>query len=93
MQSAYSGARLVLAFEEIWMVRSKRKVGKASGRSAGFDVDELDEETADEEEDVPAAAKGRRPRREMRERIEVRDEERLLTRELSDWDSYDEDLD
>lgn len=28
------------------------------------------------------------PRRAMRERIEVRDEQRLLTRELSDWESY-----
>ena len=47
-------------------------------------------------EEVSATSKtgkGRRPRREMRERIEARDEERLLTRELSDWDSYDRDLD
>jgi hypothetical protein len=47
-------------------------------------------------EDLPAtskSAKARQPRREMRERIEARDEERLLTRELSDWESYERDLD
>jgi hypothetical protein len=47
-------------------------------------------------EDLSASSKtgkGRRPRRETRERIEARDEERLLTRELSDWESYERDLD
>ena len=73
------------------MVRSK-KTDKGSGKSEGFDIDPGDEDTADEEVER-SMPKGRRPRRETRERIEVRDEERLLTRELSDWDSYQEDLD
>ena len=75
--------------------RAKAKVGKQPDRERSFDDGEYEdsEDFLDEAGDR-AVVRGRRPRREMRERIEARDEERLLSRELSDWDSYeDEELD
>jgi hypothetical protein len=77
------------------MAKSKRKVGRGLEKQGDLEADSFEVDILDD--DVPAAEtqapKGRRPRREMRERIEVRAEERLLTRELSDWDSYQDDLD
>lgn len=81
------------------MAKSKRRMGKGLERNTDVDADaDVEPDTYMDEglEEVSATSKtgkGRRPRREMRERIEARDEERLLTRELSDWDSYDRDLD
>lgn len=81
------------------MAKAKRRTGKGLERNTDVDADaEVEPETYIEEglEDLSATSKtgkGRRPRREMRERIEARDEERLLTRELSDWESYERDLD
>ena len=69
------------------MARSKRKVGTgftASGEPNGAarDPGASGERTARKPRVKP------RPRREMREKIELRNDERSLTRELSDWDSY-----
>jgi hypothetical protein len=81
------------------VAKAKRRTGKGLERNTDVDADaEVEPETYIEEglEDLSATSKtgkGRRPRREMRERIEARDEERLLTRELSDWESYERDLD
>ncbi|HEY7671453.1 MAG TPA: hypothetical protein VIC71_04485 [Gammaproteobacteria bacterium] len=81
------------------MAKSKRRMGKGPERNTDVDADaEIEPDTYMDEgvEDLSTTnktGKGRRPRREMRERIEARDEERLLTRELSDWESYDRDLD
>jgi hypothetical protein len=75
------------------MVGSKRKGGKGSSRSGEFEVDADAEEITEDGSAKKQGTKSRRPRREMREKIEVRDEERLLTRELSDWDSYQDDFD
>jgi hypothetical protein len=74
-------------------------MGKGLERNTDVDADaEVEPDTYMDEgaEDLSASSKtgkGRRPRRETRERIEARDEERLLTRELSDWESYERDLD
>lgn len=81
------------------MAKSKRKTGKGLERTSDVDPDaDIEPDTYMDEglEDLSGASKAgkaRRPRREMRERIEARDEERLLTRELSDWESYERDLD
>jgi hypothetical protein len=81
------------------VAKAKRRTGKGLERNPDVEADaEAEPETYMEEglEDLSATSKtgkGRRPRREMRERIEARDEERLLTRELSDWESYERDLD
>ena len=81
------------------MAKSKRRVGKGLERNSDVDADtEIEPDTYLDEglEDLSGTTKtgkGRRPRREMRERIEARDEERLLTRELSDWESYERELD
>lgn len=79
------------------MAKAKRRTGRGLERNADADADVESESFMEEVlEDLPAtnkSARGRRPRREMRERIEARDEERLLTRELSDWESYERDLD
>jgi hypothetical protein len=75
------------------MVGSKQKVGRGSSRSGELEVDAGAEEMTEDVAAKKPGAKSRHPRREMREKIEVRDEERLLTRELSDWDSYQDDFD
>jgi len=75
------------------MIGSKRKVGKGSSRSQEFEVDADAEEMTEDGSSKKQGVKSRHPRREMREKIEVRDEERLLTRELSDWDTYQDDFD
>jgi hypothetical protein len=81
------------------VARSKRKTGKGVERTNDVDPDaDIEPDTYMDEglEDLSGTSKtgkARRPRREMRERIEARDEERLLTRELSDWESYERDLD
>lgn len=72
------------------MVKSRVKSGKpAGGRPA---LQSLGEESG-ESSGRKSARRGRRPAggalRETRERIEVREEERSLTRELADWDNYD----
>jgi len=76
------------------VAKAKRKTGKGVERNTDADADaeiEPDAYLDEGAEDLSAtgkAGKARRPRRETRERIEARDEERLLTRELSDWESY-----
>ena len=81
------------------MAKSKRKAGKGVERTTDVDPEaDIEPDTYLDEglEDLSGTGKtgkARRPRREMRERIEARDEERLLTRELSDWESYERDLD
>jgi hypothetical protein len=88
-----------VTLKEAWVAKSKRKSGKGVERTSDVDPDaEIEPDTYMDEgvEDLSGtgkAGKARRPRREMRERIEARDEERLLTRELSDWESYERDLD
>ena len=79
------------------MAKAKRRTGKGLERNSDADA-EIEPETYIDEglEDLTATSKtgkGRRPRREMREAIEARDEERLLTRELSDWENYERELD
>jgi hypothetical protein len=74
------------------VAKAKRKAGKGVERNADADAEIEPDAYLDEGADDPSATgkagKARRPRRETRERIEARDEERLLTRELSDWESY-----
>jgi hypothetical protein len=88
-----------VSLKEVWVAKSKRKTGKNVERPSEVDPDaDPEPETYMDEglEDLSGTSKtgkARRPRREMRERIEARDEERLLTRELSDWESYERDLD
>jgi len=71
------------------MVKSKVRTGKRAGRTSQARA--LETEDGNFSEGEAPKRKGRglsRPLRETRERIEVHDEERSLTRELSDWDSY-----
>jgi hypothetical protein len=84
-----------MTLQEVWVAKSKRRTGKSLERNTDVADAEIEPDTYMDVglEDVSAASKtgkARRPRRETRERIEARDEERLLTRELSDWDSYDD---
>jgi hypothetical protein len=83
----------MLAFKEIWMAKSKQKVGRGFNRTGGFDDDSVEERGASGRMQKKPGTKTNGPRREMRERIEVRNEERSLTRELSDWDSYQDGFD
>jgi hypothetical protein len=84
---------------EGWVAKSKRRVGKGLERNSDVDADaDIEPDTYLDQglEDLSGTSKtgkARRPRRETRERIEARDEERLLTRELSDWESYERELD
>jgi hypothetical protein len=71
------------------MTRSKQKVGKRFRKSGGVEEAALDDDVTGAVPDKKEGAKPSRPQREMRERIEVRDEERTLTRELADWDELD----
>jgi hypothetical protein len=87
-----------VTLKEFWVAKAKRKTGKGVERTSDVDPEaEISDTYLDEGlEDLSGTSKtgkARRPRREMRERIEARDEERLLTRELSDWESYEPDLD
>jgi hypothetical protein len=78
-----------VGFEEIWMLKSKAKTGKRAGRTS--QARSLETEDGNFSEGAAPKRRGlglSRPLRETRERIEVYDEERSLTRELSDWDSY-----
>jgi hypothetical protein len=75
------------------MTRSKQKIGRGFNRPGGFGDDSAEARGVNDRAQKKSGTKTNDPRREMRERIEVRNEERSLTRELSDWDSYQDGFD
>jgi hypothetical protein len=72
------------------MRKPKEQVDDEGAEAPFFDDFDSDDD-ADEADDHPGARDARKPKKPARQRVELRNEQQSLRRQLSDWDDYEQD--
>ena len=72
------------------MRKSKAQVDEEGNESHFFDDFESSDDAADSDDDS-GADDPRKPKKPARQRVELRNEQQSLRRQLSDWDDYGQD--
>lgn len=71
------------------MRKPKAQVDEEGNEAHFFDDFESSDEVDDSEDD--SGADPRKPKKPARQRVELRNEQHALRRQLSDWDDYEQD--
>jgi hypothetical protein len=72
------------------MRKSKAQVDEEGNEAHFFDDFESSDDAADSDDDS-GADDPRKPKKPARQRVELRNEQQSLRRQLSDWDDYGQD--
>jgi hypothetical protein len=72
-------------------MRKPKEQVEEDGNDAPFFDDLESNGSADDSEDDPPGRDPRRPKKPARQRVELRNEQQSLRRQLSDWDDYGQD--
>jgi len=73
------------------MRKPKEQVDE-DGNEAHF-FDDFQSSDADDSDDDSVTRDPRKPKKPARQRVELRNEQQTLRRQLSDWDDYEQDFD
>ena len=71
------------------MRKPKEQVDEESGEAHFFDDLDSSDDVGDADDDSDADP--RKPKKPARQRVELRNEQQSLKRQLSDWDDYEQD--
>jgi hypothetical protein len=71
------------------MRKPKEQVEEESSEGHFFDDLESSDDAADSDDD--SGVRDRKPKKPARQRVELRNEQQSLRRQLSDWDDYGQD--
>jgi hypothetical protein len=74
------------------MRKPKEQVDE-EGNDAHFFEDFESSDASDDSDDDASTRDPRKPKKPARQRVELRNEQQTLRRQLSDWDDYEPDLD
>jgi hypothetical protein len=72
-------------------MRKPKEHVEDEGNDAHFFDDLESSDSSDDSEDDPPGRDPRRPKKPARQRVELRNEQQSLRRQLSDWDDYEQD--
>ncbi len=69
-------------------MRKPKEQVEEEGTDAHFFDDLESSDSTDDSDDDTSARESRRPKKPARQRVELRNEQQSLRRQLSDWDDY-----
>jgi hypothetical protein len=72
-------------------MRKPKEQVEDEGNDAHFFDDLESSDSSDDSEDDAPGRDPRRPKKPARQRVELRNEQQSLRRQLSDWDDYEQD--
>jgi hypothetical protein len=72
-------------------MRKPKEQVEDEGNDAHFFDDLESNDSSDDSEDDAPGRDPRRPKKPARQRVELRNEQQSLRRQLSDWDDYEQD--
>ena len=72
-------------------MRKPKEQTEEEGTEAHFFEDFESSDDSDDSDDETVGRDARRPKKPARQRVELRNEQQSLRRQLSDWDDYEQD--